>query len=153
MGIDHEWWLSGHPFLLAQDDAAPGIGPANGGGGGGGAVEGVTPANGAPPTSAQPAPGFPWWFWVPILLMFVFLIWSSSASQRKEKKRRDAMLAGLRRHDRVQTIGGVIGSVVEVKDQEVVVKVDETNNIKMRFARSAIQQVLSEGSESAKSEG
>jgi preprotein translocase subunit YajC len=42
----------------------------------------------------------------------------------------------------VQTIGGVIGTIVEVKDAEVVVKIDETTNTKIRFARSAIQQVL-----------
>jgi preprotein translocase subunit YajC len=56
------------------------------------------------------------------------------------------MLSALKRHDRVQTIGGVIGAVVEVKDDEVVLKVDETNNIKMRFARSAVQQIIAESS-------
>lgn len=84
---------------------------------------------------------------LPIFAIFIFMMWTSSSSQKKEKRRREEMLAGLQRHDKVQTIGGVIGSVIEVKDGEVVLKVDESNNIKMRFARSAIQTVLSDGTE------
>lgn len=70
--------------------------------------------------------------------MFLFTIMSS----RKERKRRDTMLGGLKKHDRVQTIGGVIGSVVEVKKDTVILKVDESSNTRMTFAKSAVQQVL-----------
>lgn len=102
------------------------------------------PAN--PQTGNPSGPNlFP--FLIPLALVFIFMIWSSSSSQRKERKKRDAMLSQLRRHDKVQTVGGVIGSVVEIKDSEVVLKVDEANNIKMRFARSSIQQVLSESAD------
>ena len=52
------------------------------------------------------------------------------------------MLDNLKRGDRVQTIGGIIGTVVEARETEVVVKVDETNNTKIRFARKAITRVL-----------
>ncbi|MEM6750215.1 MAG: preprotein translocase subunit YajC [Planctomycetota bacterium] len=72
--------------------------------------------------------------------MFLFTILGG----RKEKKRRAAMLAGLRKGQRVQTAGGVLGSVVEVRDSEVVLKVDESNNTKIPFARSAIQSVLAD---------
>ena len=34
------------------------------------------------------------------------------------------------------------GTVVEAKDDEVLVKVDESSNTKIRFARSAIHQVI-----------
>jgi preprotein translocase subunit YajC len=70
--------------------------------------------------------------------MFLFTI----LSQRKERKRRDALLGGLKKHDRVQTIGGVIGSVVEVKGDLVILKVDESSNTRMTFAKSAVQQIL-----------
>lgn len=116
--------------------ALPGTGPA------GTAAPGT--GTGATGTPAPPA-GFNWIIFAPLLLVMVFMIWTSSSAQRKEKKKREAMLSAIKRHDRVQTVGGVIGSVVEIKDTEVILKVDEANNIKMRFAKSAIQQVLSEG--------
>jgi len=80
------------------------------------------------------------------------LILFSILSSRKERKRREALLAAIRKHDRVQTIGGIIGSVVEVKPETVVVKVDEASNTRLTFARSAIQQVLKESSEPRKAE-
>ncbi|MCC6909617.1 MAG: preprotein translocase subunit YajC [Phycisphaerales bacterium] len=98
----------------------------------------------------------PWgsaFIFIPLLLIMVVMIWTSSSAQRKEKKKREQMLGALKRHDRVQTIGGLIGSVVEIKDSEVVLKVDEANNVKMRFAKSAVQQVLSEGEGEAASGG
>ncbi|MGN6506297.1 MAG: preprotein translocase subunit YajC, partial [Tepidisphaeraceae bacterium] len=60
-----------------------------------------------------------------------------------DKERKD-MIAALKKGDRVQTIGGVLGSVVQVDGDEIVVKVDETTNSKIRFVRSAIQRVISD---------
>ena len=59
-----------------------------------------------------------------------------------EKKKRDQMLAELKKGARIQTIGGILGTVLDVRDSEVLVKVDESTNTKMRFARSAIHRVL-----------
>ncbi len=105
----------------------------------------VAPGTGGAGTPTPTNPLGSFYIFIPLLLIMVFMIWTSSSAQRKEKKKRESMLGSLKRHDRVQTIGGLIGSVVEIKDSEVVLKVDEANNIKMRFAKSAVQQVLSEG--------
>lgn len=81
-----------------------------------------------------------------LLLMFLVvgsLIIFSLMGQRRDRKRRDAMISAIKKHDRVQTIGGVIGSVVEVKPDYVVLKVDESSNTRITFTRAAIQQVLS----------
>jgi preprotein translocase subunit YajC len=51
----------------------------------------------------------------------------------------------------VQTIGGVLGTVVDVRDNEVLVKVDETNNVKIRFNRTAIKEVLQDAAVESKS--
>ena len=40
------------------------------------------------------------------------------------------------------TIGGVVGTVVEVKDAEIILKVDETSNTRITFTKSAISQVI-----------
>jgi preprotein translocase subunit YajC len=80
--------------------------------------------------------------WLILLMGFVLLWVFMMSGQRKEKKKRAAMLGALKKGCKVQTVGGILGTVVEVRDDEVVVKVDENANTRLRFARSAIQAVL-----------
>ena len=86
-------------------------------------------------------------FWQTIMAMvlligvFYFVMFRG---QKKERDKHKSMLEAIKRNDRVQTIGGILATVVEVRDNEVVLKVDETNNVKMRFNRSAIKEVLAE---------
>lgn len=81
---------------------------------------------------------------LPLLLMLGVFFWFLTRSQKRERQKFENMLSALKRNDRVVTIGGIFGTVVEVRDTEVVLKVDESNNIKIRFARSAIKEVLRE---------
>jgi preprotein translocase subunit YajC len=82
-------------------------------------------------------------FLLPMLLALGVFYFFMFRGQRKERQKHASMLRDLKRNDRVQTIGGVLGTVVDVRDQEVVLKVDESSNVKMRFNRSAIKEVLS----------
>lgn len=108
----------------------------------------ATPAPGqtAQPGMPQqgPPPASPFGSLLPLLLLgvFVFFIFTMISSERKQKKKRAAMMSALKRHDRVQTVGGIIGVVTEIKDEEVVLRVDETTKTRIRFSKSAIQQVL-----------
>ena len=52
------------------------------------------------------------------------------------------MFNSMSRNDRVQTVGGVIGTILQVKDNEVVLKVDESTNTKMTFVKTAVQKIL-----------
>lgn len=97
---------------------------------------GVPPAGGSSPLDGL--------IWILIPVMLVFLL-TSALSGRKERKRRAELLGSIKRNDRVQTLGGIIGSVVEVTPTEVVLRVEESSNTRIRFARTAIQQVLREG--------
>lgn len=80
----------------------------------------------------------------PIILIFALLYFFMFRGQRKEEKKRKAMLSELKKGDRIMTIGGLKGSVVEIREQddEVVIKIDESSNVKARFVRSAIQKVI-----------
>jgi preprotein translocase subunit YajC len=78
-----------------------------------------------------------------MILLFGGMILFSILATRRDRKKRETMLGAVRKHDRVQTIGGVIGSVVDVKDNSIVLKVDESTNTRITFARSAVQQILS----------
>jgi len=72
-------------------------------------------------------------------LVLIYVV-SGRGRKKREAKHRE-MLASLKKGDKVTSIGGVCGTVVEVKEDELVVKVDETNNVRMRFARWAIRGV------------
>jgi preprotein translocase subunit YajC len=77
------------------------------------------------------------------LLLALFVLWFLMfRSKSGEQKKRQRMLNELKKGARVQTIGGVLGTVVDVRESEVLLKVDESTNTKMRFARSAIHRVL-----------
>jgi len=87
---------------------------------------------------------------LPIMLgMLVLMIVFSMFSGRKEKKRKKEMLASLKKHDMVQTIGGAIGSIVEVKPDTVTLKVDENSNTRVTYARHAVASVLAESTVAA----
>ena len=77
--------------------------------------------------------------------LFIFLILTSVLGGRKEKKKRAELLGALARNDRVQTIGGVIGTVVELRDDEVTLRVDENTNTRITFSKGSVQQILRKG--------
>lgn len=101
------------------------------------------PAGGAPGAApTQGAAGDGSLIFMMIIPLVLVMLFFSVFSQRREKKRRAQMLGGMKKHDKVRTIGGVLGSVVEVKPETVVLKVDESSNTRMTFARDAIQQII-----------
>jgi len=73
-----------------------------------------------------------------IILIFYFLIIRPQNKKRKETER---MLGALKKGDKIVTIGGVYGTIQNVKESTVIVKVDE--NVKLEFLRSAISSVIS----------
>jgi preprotein translocase subunit YajC len=96
-----------------------------------------------PAGASKGAPPFSITMFGLILIMGVFFFFMMRGN-RSQKKKKEAMLNAMKKNDRVMTIGGVIGTVVAVKENEVVLKVDETTNTKMTFIKRAIQQVLAE---------
>jgi preprotein translocase subunit YajC len=62
--------------------------------------------------------------------------------QKKTEKTRKQMLEAMKKGDEVMTIGGMVARVVSIDDDEVVLKIDESANVKARYKKSAIQQVL-----------
>jgi preprotein translocase subunit YajC len=77
-----------------------------------------------------------------VLLGGVVLMWVwMGRGRRKQEAKRKEMLSNLRKGDKIVTIGGIIGTVIEVRPDEVTVKVDETNNVRMKFTRRAIAAV------------
>ncbi|MDU1169460.1 preprotein translocase subunit YajC [Veillonella parvula] len=77
----------------------------------------------------------------PILLMvviFYFLLWRP---QKKQQKERASLLGSLKKGQKIVTIGGVYGEIVELDDEKVKVQVSE--KVELTFARTAVANVLS----------
>ena len=79
-----------------------------------------------------------------IFAVLMFFIFNSSKSKRNEQKQREDMLKNMKRGDRVMTAGGILGTVVDVRDTDVVLKVDESTNTKIKFTREAIKRVVTD---------
>ena len=77
-----------------------------------------------------------------MLAVFYFVL---IRGNRKQQAQKQSLLDNLSKNDKVMTIGGIIGSVVSVRDNEVVLRVDESNNTKMTFLKKSIQQVITDG--------
>ena len=80
-------------------------------------------------------------FIIIMIAVMALLWWWMGRGRRKEQRKHKEMLSTLKKGDKVTSIGGIIGTVIEVKDREVVVKVDESSNTRMKFLRSAIRNV------------
>jgi len=96
------------------------------------------------PQTPQQSPGSFFLFPALLMAMIVFMILSSRSQKKRERREREDMYARLAKNDRVLTIGGVVGTIVSVKEDQVVVKVDESTNTKMTFMKSAVQRIMSD---------
>ncbi len=95
----------------------------------------------APPTRTPRPFGGATWIW--IVLMFVLMYFLLFRGPQKQKQQRKQLVRSLRKNDRVQTIGGIIGTIVDIKGDEITLKVDESNNTKIKVASTAIGKNLS----------
>ncbi len=71
-------------------------------------------------------------------LMFVLMYMILFRGPRKKQQQHKQMVQALAKNDKVRTIGGIIGTVVDIKDDEITLKVDESNNTKIKVLPSAI---------------
>ncbi len=88
-------------------------------------------------------------FTLMIMGVLLALIVSTVLGGRREKKKFEAMMSSIKKNDQVRTVGGIIGSVVEVKPDVVVLKIDENSNTKITVVRSKIEAVMKESTASA----
>lgn len=94
-------------------------------------------------TTAQQGAGF-WITVLPFLLMFVIFYFLLIRPQQKRQKARNEMLNALKKGDKVVTIGGLHGTIVELTDDIVVLRVNDVT--KLTFDRSAVNNVISSSS-------
>ena len=91
----------------------------------------------SPEQAANPLAQFPIIPYVLIILIFYFLVFKPQKEKQKQQKQ---MMEGLKKNDQVVTSGGIHGTIVNVKDKIVVLRIDD--NAKMEVDREAIVTVV-----------
>ena len=77
---------------------------------------------------------------LPLIIMLVLFYFLFIRPQQKRQKERMAMLDALKKGDKVITIGGLHGTIVDLNDDQVVLRVNE--NTKLTFERAAVNTVV-----------
>ena len=89
-------------------------------------------------TAAPAAQGGGWSMWIMLALIFVVMWFFMIRPQRKQQKELDNFRNSLKNGDKVVTIGGIYGTVCEVKDAYVLLEVDK--DVKIRVNKQALQK-------------
>lgn len=79
-----------------------------------------------------------------IVALFVIFYILMIHPQRKQQKKDEAMRNSLEIGDRICTIGGIVGKVVDITDDEIVI---ETCGNRMKFNKWAIRNKIEEDGE------
>lgn len=98
----------------------------------------------AEPSAKQPPAYYNMIFLGIIMVAMYFLV---LRGPKKKQQQHQKMVQSLQKNDRVRTIGGIFGTVLEVKDDYIVIKVDESNNTKLKISPTAIGTVVSDDKE------
>ena len=133
-------------WILAQtgsQDAPARIGsePVDGGG------QSTTAAPGSPnmpPQDTGRKPTSPFTGLLLMLMVAAVLFIMMVRGPRKQQQQQKQMVQSLKKNDRVRTIGGIYGTVMDVKGEEIVLKIDEATNTKIKVSTSAIGKNLSQ---------
>lgn len=75
-----------------------------------------------------------------MVVMFIVIYFFMIRPEQKKQKQKQNMMGNLKKGDKVLTIGGVYGTVGNVKDDVVMVKISENTTVKL--AKSAISNVI-----------
>ena len=86
--------------------------------------------------TAAPAQGSGLSMWIMLALIFIVMWFFMIRPQRKQQKELQNFRDSLKKGDKVVTIGGIYGTVVEIKEESVLIEVD--SNVKIRVSKQAL---------------
>ena len=82
---------------------------------------------------------------LPIILIFVIFYFLLIRPQKKSQDEHKKMVASLKKNDEVITSGGIHGTIMNVKDHTVTLKVDD--NVKVEVQKGSISTMRRKASE------
>jgi preprotein translocase subunit YajC len=90
----------------------------------------------AAPAAGQAQGGSQWSFWIMIIALFVIMWFFMIRPQRKQQKELEKFRSELKKGDKVITAGGIYGTIGEIEEKTVLLKVD--GDVKIRVDKSSI---------------
>ena len=96
----------------------------------------------AAPTAGQQAPGAGASMWIMLILIFVVMWLFMIRPQRKQQKEMEKFRNELKKGDKVVTAGGIYGTIAEIQERTVLLKVD--GDVKIRVDKASLQKDFSE---------
>ena len=82
---------------------------------------------------------------LPAVALFLIMYFLLIRPQQRRQQEHQKMISNLKKHDEVVTVGGLHGTVINVKDDTVTLRVDDT--VKVEVDRSAVARVTRKTSE------
>jgi preprotein translocase subunit YajC len=79
---------------------------------------------------------------LPIVIIFVLFYFILIRPQRRQQKEREALLGQIKKDDHVVTSGGLFGIVHKANEKDVILKIDEKNDVRVRVLRTAIVDIV-----------
>ncbi len=85
--------------------------------------------------------------WLPMMLvMFAIVYFLMIRPEQKKQKDRRAMMEGIKKGDKVLSIGGIYGTVTTIKGNNLMVKIGDNTTVEM--TKAAVSSVVSDKGES-----
>lgn len=79
---------------------------------------------------------------LPFILMFVVMYFLILRPQKRKDKDRKSLLSRIKKNDKVVTSGGIHGIIISVRENEVILRVDDAKDVKVKVDRTAIVAVV-----------
>lgn len=92
--------------------------------------------------AGQAAAGGQWSMWIMLILIFVVMWFFMIRPQRKQQKELQKFRDGLKKGDKVVTVGGIYGTVNEVKEKTLLIEID--SNVKIKVDKNSVVKDFSE---------
>ena len=86
--------------------------------------------------------GSQWSMWIMLALIFVVMWFFMIRPQRKQQKELQNFRDSLKKGDKVVTVGGIYGTVDEIKEGTVLINVDK--DVKIRVSKNALVKDFTE---------
>jgi len=74
---------------------------------------------------------------IPLVLMFVVMYFMIIRPESKKKKEAEALRNSLHKGDKITTIGGIMGKIVDIKDDKIVIETGE-DQVRMELQKWSV---------------
>ena len=87
---------------------------------------------------------------IPLVVMIALMYFLMIRPENKRKKQADEMRSNLKKGDQITTIGGIVGKIVQVTDENIIIETSD-DRVRMELAKWAVSTNNSNPPEDKKS--